>query len=334
MGRREIWRSLKTSERSTADILVQAEAAKVSIEFEQRRKQLRAGPQIVDRAQLEFVVREWAAQLDAEKGNGLPHLIKAEQRSGVAKEVEETTSLLDHYNRALLENHFESVSKDVDQVISTRNLNIVKGSDQWKLLAHFLLKAIKRDLVNELSELKGEPSNYTDPLFDVAPGKARPLGSGITLGKAIEKYHNEHSPNWVGKTELYYSVGFDLMRDHFGANKILSEMTRNEIREYRDIVRRLPPNYKKFKKYRTLNLTQIAEINEQNGGRVIALKTADRYLAIVTSLFSFAEDEGYVSTNPAKRLASGTLAKGRLSKTNSSRRPPFSDSQLEKFFSS
>ncbi len=94
MGRREIWRSLKTSERSTADILVQAEAAKVSIEFEQHRKQLRAGPQRVDRAHLEFVVREWAAKLDAEKSNGLPHLIKAEQRSGVAHEVEEATSLL------------------------------------------------------------------------------------------------------------------------------------------------------------------------------------------------------------------------------------------------
>jgi cell fate (sporulation/competence/biofilm development) regulator YmcA (YheA/YmcA/DUF963 family) len=70
------------------------------------------------------------------------------------------------------------------------------------------------------------------------------------------------------------------MREHFGVNKIISEITRDEIREYRDIVRRLPPNHKKFKKYGSLKLTQIAALNEQSGGKAIALKTADRYLGV------------------------------------------------------
>ncbi len=334
MGRREIWRSLKTSDRSTADVLVQAEAAKITIEFEQRRKHVRVEPQAVDRTQLEFVVREWAAKLEAEKHKELPLLIKAEKRLGVGYEVQETTSLLEHYNQALLENQFETVANEVDSIVARHNLDIAKGSDQWKLLAHLVLKAIKRDLIKDLGELEGTPSNYTDPLFDITPGKARPMGSGITLGKAIEKYFDEHSPNWIGKTKLYYSVGFDLLKGYFGANKIISEITRDEIRTYRDLVRLLPPNHTKFKKYGKLSLTQITSLNEQSRGKVIALKTADRYLAIVTSLFGFAEDEGFVTTNPAKRLSSGALAKGRLSKTTASPRHPFSDKQLETFFSS
>jgi integrase len=337
LGKREIWKSLRTSDRQTANLLVQTEAAKISLEFEILKKRAKDEPVKPSKSQLEFIAADWAGKLDSQRNNALPISVRAEGREGIAYERGETHSLLEHYSSALKSNEFSAVAPEVDKLIRTHNLQISQSSEEWKTLAYLVLRAIKRDLSKDVEDLDGEPSKYVDPLFDIAPGKSRPRSAGETISTVIEKYKRVYAPNWVGKTKFYYDVCFKLLIKFFGQHQRIAEISRDQLREYRETLRRLPPNHSKFKALRGLSLQEIVEHARASGMPGSSEKTVQKYTTMTMSIFRFAEEESIIEKNPAVVLRALNTARKRKSLLETDKpnmRLPWSSAQLERLFSS
>jgi len=83
-------------------------------------------------------------------------------------------------------------------------------------------------------------------------------------------------------------------------NKIVSDISRDDMRRFRDALRRLPPNRTKLKAYRGKS---IKEILEMNPAEVLSVKTVNMIVEAASSMFDWGLREGYLSQNPAKGLS-------------------------------
>ena len=83
-------------------------------------------------------------------------------------------------------------------------------------------------------------------------------------------------------------------------NKIVSDISRDDMRHFRDVLRRLPPNRSKLKAYRGKS---INEILEKNPADVLNIKTVNMIVEAASSMFDWGVREGLLSQNPAKGLS-------------------------------
>lgn len=334
LGRREVWKSLRTDNREVANIRIQSEAARQVLEFEKMR-QINGRPSIKpDKSYIEFVAFQYANDLEKARAARLPTLLSAAAGNGLDQERDEIKHLFEFYHSALKENDFAKAYTEVATIVKAKKLDLRPGSEEWNYLSHLVLRAICRELRIDSGEIEGTFQPVYDQFYDSSPGKSRPPGSFVTLEKAVQKYMNEKSSNWGSKTKLYYEAGFSLLLRHFGASRRLNEITRDDLREYRDLMKQLPPNCSKFKKYEKLSLKNILDLARKSDMRPMARPTLVKYVGTASSLFEFAADESYIESNPARGLVSAIMPKGALSKVGKKKRYPFTPDELSQIFGS
>ncbi|MDD4732499.1 MAG: tyrosine-type recombinase/integrase [Desulfovibrio sp.] len=105
----------------------------------------------------------------------------------------------------------------------------------------------------------------------------------------------------------------------------IHSITREDMREVRDTLRKLPPNRQRSKEYKG---KKIDELLEMNPDKVLSVKTVNMTLEAISSLFEWGIREGELSTNPAKGLQ---LKDTRQAITL---RDPFSLEDIQAIFSS
>lgn len=121
------------------------------------------------------------------------------------------------------------------------------------------------------------------------------------VSELIEKYINAKLSDGVWKT---HSVS-----DHRGrlsylievlGNRVVGDITRSDMRLFRETIRRLPPNRTKRKEYRGKSIKDLIEIEHEV---VLNVKTVNMIVEAVSSLFEWGVREGYLGNNPAKSLS-------------------------------
>jgi integrase len=112
-----------------------------------------------------------------------------------------------------------------------------------------------------------------------------------------------------------------------GANRSIRSIDAAEVRDWRNTVALLPPNYKKMKAYQGLTLREAAAHARAAGKAGLSPTTINKYLSTISPLFSWCTKEGYAGGNPCDLLFYDIPK-------NSNPRPPFSGEQLESIFSS
>lgn len=83
-------------------------------------------------------------------------------------------------------------------------------------------------------------------------------------------------------------------------DKEIDKISRDDMRKYRDILRKLPPNRVKSKLYKDKSIAQILKMKPKG---VFSIKTVNIFVEAVSSLFEWAIREGIAGTNPAKSLS-------------------------------
>jgi len=132
---------------------------------------------------------------------------------------------------------------------------------------------------------------------------AIPLASEKTflLSELIERYVEVKLSDGVWKK---HSVS-----DHRGRLSYLVEIlgdvhagdvSRDDMRRFREILRQLPPNRTKRKEYRDKSIEQIVAMKPII---VLNVKTVNMIVEAASSLFEWGVREGYVANNPAKSLS-------------------------------
>jgi hypothetical protein len=181
------------------------------------------------------------------------------------------------------------------------------------------------------------PYEPTDPLFRLQavaeevvpvqverPHSVPPSAIGPRLGDLVEKYLMTKGPTWTAKTGKGRKRQLGLLIDQLGTEKRVSEITPDEMRDFRDALMRLRLNHHVGAgKHFTERQTDVAE------GRVSA-KTASLLLETANSFLRWAKKDRYIRENPAEGLE---VPIPKTSKTKKARRP-FSRDELVTVFSS
>lgn len=124
----------------------------------------------------------------------------------------------------------------------------------------------------------------------------RPVDPRHQLSAVIAGYCDETSPMWTAKTKLMNEASLRLFLEHQG-DKEIGEIGRGDLREFKELLRKLPPNY--TKRFKGKSLTDVSKL----GVTPISAKTVNKNLSVVSSLFTWAKRNGYCTDNPAKGLA-------------------------------
>ena len=83
-------------------------------------------------------------------------------------------------------------------------------------------------------------------------------------------------------------------------DKVVSDVSRDDMRHFRDVLRRLPPNRTKLKKYKGKTINDILGMTP---ARVLSVKTVNVIVETASSMFDWGVREGHLSQNPAKGLS-------------------------------
>jgi integrase len=106
------------------------------------------------------------------------------------------------------------------------------------------------------------------------------------------------------------------------SNVAIKTLNRRQIREFKAVLQKLPPNRKKVKKFRDKSIQQLLAMDID---KTLSVRTINKILTRVGSLFKYAIQEGFFEgPNPATDM---NLPLGKLEDEN---RAPFTKEDLEK----
>jgi integrase len=193
------------------------------------------------------------------------------------------------------------------------------ASAQFRRLLALLRRGRLEDIHRSRARLAGD---YQDVAFDpVFRPRAEP--GGKTLAQVIAAFRAEpERAGQITKLQQTYASVFRLASEIFGADRPVREIIREECKAFRATVQALPPNA--TKRFPNKSLVEVAKLAAPETDR-LRPATVNHYLDALATLFNYAESEGWVTQNPAKRLAiKGVKKRGR--------RDPFTAAELTKIF--
>lgn len=142
-----------------------------------------------------------------------------------------------------------------------------------------------------------DPGNL--PRSNLSP-EAFTASAGIKLKRLVDDYVSENlrSERWSQRTIKEYRTCLNLFLLYFG-DVALSTITYIRMREYKDLLMRLPSNYSKKPQYRDQSLEQVCG---SKAGKGLSVSAINRYLRLASSLFRYAIKNGHMSVDYAQGL--------------------------------
>jgi integrase len=119
------------------------------------------------------------------------------------------------------------------------------------------------------------------------------------------------------KSRLSYFI--DILKD-----KYIEDVTRDDMRDFRETIKLLPPNRSRKKEYKDKSIDQLIAMRHE---QVLSVKTINIVVEAISSLFEWCIREKILDYNPAKKLQ---IKDNRL---EIELREPFSETDLIKIFS-
>ena len=264
-----------------------------------------------------------------------------------ARSLKNYIELLDNIRDDLILNlnlgDYSMLEKSINKLLKKNGINhTAKGSIEYrKLCAEVhkveiqLLPLEKRHMQGDFSYKQELPAIFPDVFKKPAEQISQTSQSGAhnavekdtsLLSEVIQNYVAENEKgNWTEKTKQENESSLNLFLEVMGDVPIKT-LNRRQISEFKAVLQKLPPNRNKVKKYRDKSIQQLLEMNID---KTLSLRTINKILTRVGSLFKYAIQEGFIEgQNPATDM---NLPLGKFEDEN---RAPFTKEDLEKLLRS
>lgn len=348
-GKKEIWKSLKTSDQREAKRLARIVLTQWETEFEVLRSR-----RILSDHELQAAIWNRFSTLvrnDETRRQSLPNaddlsdiwqVLVAEfgdqdvsawrileeiatSHEGNAAQREKRLATL---KEEIARGETKSVSTLVAEVIDARKLAIDPRSSDSRKLAHGLQRAEIAGLNVIAQRDRGDfAATSTDPL--VAPPTATaPLvaAPGESIMELFEKYASRNL-NDISKETLNQSrTVMGLFSEFVGSTFPASAINKKHVREWLDCLHEYPVKATEIKEFKGLKIREVIHANQKVGKPTISRSTINRYLAALGAFSKFLVRQGFLESNPAE----GLYAK----KEKEQRVFPYSTEQLQGIFRS
>ena len=121
---------------------------------------------------------------------------------------------------------------------------------------------------------------------------------GPTLSDMISAYVTDRSPGWTEKTKLEFACQFQVLLRILG-DRPAQDISRIDLINCREVLRRLPPNFSKRKNLREIH---PIELSKRDWEATLKPKSINRYVSILTALFTWMHKNGSIANNIAAGL--------------------------------
>ncbi len=151
-----------------------------------------------------------------------------------------------------------------------------------------------------------------------------PRKPSITLDDLYHRYMDDPARSRSKKTIMTYQSVYNVLMELFGRDRLISDIDREDCRQFMDVVRHLPANAKK--KFPKKTLVEISDIARSKNMKAMAPLTINKYVNKLSAMLNWAVEEELLDHNPAIGLKVADPVHAQ------DKRLPFSDHQLQKIF--
>ena len=331
MGRREVKKSLKTSDFREARRRINVEAAELEAQFAEARREGRRRPAThLTEAEVRQLVIGWFYELErdgaqarwAETDESPSDLADIDQAYGY-----DETVLTDPADP----NRLAAVQGLADSLLRERRIQLDQTEPMYRLLCELLNRGLVEQVRRGRARAMGDLAHQSfDALFDAVSAdrapQTQPATPGQTLEELIEQFRRHRGAQGTEQNTLAgYALLFDALAELFGHDKPVSEIDRADCRRIKDLFEKLPANARK--RFPAKTLVEAAEYAHRRGLAPLSPVTANSHLSKLSAFLRWAEREEYIDRNPAVGLR---VAAPEQSKRDARR--PFSTDQLVQIF--
>jgi integrase len=336
-GRGQIWKSLRTSNRSEAEALHLKEAAFWAAAFAQAEQPCQntalqatasqpLGPAEVAALAQQFFSRA-KSQLDLDARG--PADFDEQEAECASADLEWELSALRSWANADAHRLVEEARL---KALGSSASRLHAGGATDQLLAELLRRALVQLGSLQLARLRGDYRDAIDDSFFRNGGGARSpdrlsIAGGATVGECIDRYQGEvlDLRPVTPKTRLKHQSLLKHIGEHFGRRTPLGEIARADCNRFRDVLAKLPPNFAKGATGKR-SMVKIAEANRS--GRTLSWETQSNYLKMLSDLMAWAVRERLISDNVAEQISPL-----KVREPSEAQRLPFSEDELKAIFS-
>ncbi len=253
-------------------------------------------------------------------------------------------TMLDRYLEKMNDTGFDQLAIDAMQTEISIHKNAAEGEDilsdlyfdseviseavglspnQWHENSPSLRRELRkgrRDMLTRVLEAMERLEHYS---FDDAPAASltRPaskLPASSPLGAVVDDFVAEHSRQWAPKTIGQNRAYLNILIEHFGPDRLLATITKQDASEVKKVLRELPASRNTKPKLKAMSLAQVIK---EPGHKKIAAKTINSHIQMFKMFFDWAERHGH----SPHTLFEGMKVK--KDKTSETERKPFSPDQ-------
>ncbi len=321
-GRREIVKSLGTTDYGEARRLVSIERARAETDFAEARRSVSDRRNIQSsRADIEQAVWSWFVDQATTEWQAFQNATDVEEataKENVRVDHARLTDFNDDQSNA-------AIDRIVRDIIQERSLLVDETS---ALFAEFRLK-VRRGMLEHgkrwESWFAGDFSHRShDPAFAEPPAAS---GNQLSLEQLTEAFLADPAlADRSPKKALEYRLAFLALNEVVGGDRDVSEISRDHCRQVRDLLSRLPPNA--AKRFPRASLREAAALADRAELARLSRTTVNGYLTKIARLFRWAVQERHMRDNPAEALQLDIRRRSARDLRN-----PFSSDQLQRIFS-
>ncbi|MGM4889899.1 site-specific integrase [Tardiphaga sp. 11_C7_N12_6] len=228
------------------------------------------------------------------------------------------------------------IKVDAAELLDSSNPNYAAPiSDQMRYACNLILRAKIENSRILKAQLEGDyqSTGATDPWYagltatglPPLPGEKSEPVSSPTLGEITDKFvASKIKHDWAAKTAADVKRVIKLACALIGDQKPMSSVNTDDVKNFRDALAALPPNYMKLALKKGTSPQEAIESN--SGGACLSLKTQDKYFTMFRQIFIWAAAEEHIDKVPGANIK----VAGIKTVIDGEQREPYSEAQLTK----
>lgn len=204
------------------------------------------------------------------------------------------------YQKDLARNDFSLIRRAVEEELTEAGITPEPDTMQYSMLAREMMKRYIEALRIESERVLGNYNNgYDDKAGSTAVPPLSPLApeESPLLSRMIEKFMEDYrrgeaaNGNTLKEYESICTLFLRVVRD-----RPVKSLTRDDIREYLDTLKKLPPHINKRKKYQGKTIAEIVDMGEE---KTLSPATIEKHLVVMKSLIAWLNREDVLDKNIA-----------------------------------
>lgn len=273
-GRVEVWRSLRTRDKAEARYRAQ------QLESHAQRVfwTLKRSGHLMDQETIERIVAQWLeTRLEAaEDFRASLRPISDDQREGAFLVLHDQ---LEEASEDLLSNDFRRIEKEADELLKSAGLPLLDhDSAEFGRLCRRFLRAKQDYICTEMDRWEGRYKDQPpSSLVQGGTGRyARPSPPSKLFSEVVKRYFKENKPR-SPRSQMQSEAELRTFVKVIGGDKPINYITKEECRKYKE------------------------HLQDERGNKPA---TVSKWLAVLSSIFRWAERQDYIpeNSNPVKSL--------------------------------